>query len=527
MPPTFHPESTHPPQHEPLPASVVAAALPESEHEFYARDVYRQGASPRAVVRPRSRDELRTLVVDAARAGLALIIRGGGASYTDAHLPATTASILIDTAALNRVLSIDEQDMTVQVEPGVTWAALDAALAARGLKVPFVGTFSGLAATVGGTLSQNANGHGSNAAGISADSVIAVEVLTPRGELLHTATAGSSAAPGLFRNHGPDLTGLFLGDAGALGIKTRIVLKLLRRKPVFEAASFAFADFRSLHGCMSRLAAERLDDKSFGLDQALQQGQIARQDAGTIWSIARSIWSSSPNATTAATSLLRMAVAGTRGLAKAPYAAHYIVDGHQRLEARSKIATLRRIATGFGREIANSVPTVVRANPFQPLHNMLGPAGERWVPLHGLLPHSRVPAFHEELTSFVASHRTAMTRHHVHVGAMFSCIGASTFLYEPALYWQDQRTVFHERMMDPDYLARLPTYAANPAGAELVETLRTGLIRLMHTHGAAHFQIGKLYPYLDGRDTATLHLLRAIKQELDPDGRLNPGALGL
>ena len=120
-----------------------------------------------------------------------------------------------------------------------------------------------------------------------------------------------------------------------------------------------------------------------------------------------------------------------------------------------------------------------------------------------------------------------MTRHHVHVGAMFSCIGASTFLYEPALYWQDQRTVFHERMMDPDYLARLPTYAANPAGAELVETLRTGLIRLMHTHGAAHFQIGKLYPYLDGRDTATLHLLRAIKQELDPDGRLNPGALGL
>ena len=137
MPPTFHPESTHPPQHEPLPASVVAAALPESEHEFYARDVYRPGALPRAVVRPRSRDELRTLVVD----------------------------------------------------------------------------------------------------------------------------------------------------------------------------------------------AERLDDKSFGLDQALQQGQIARQDAGTIWSIARSIWSSSPNAATAATSLLRMAVAGTHGLAKAPYAAHYIVLG--------------------------------------------------------------------------------------------------------------------------------------------------------------------------------------------------------
>jgi FAD/FMN-containing dehydrogenase len=380
---------------------------------------------------------------------------------------------------------------------------------------------------VGGTISQNATGHGSNGAGISADSVIAVEVMTPRGEFVHTATAGSAIRPSLYRNYGPDLTGIFLGDSGALGIKTKVVLKLLRRKPVFEAASFAFADFRSLHACMSRLASERLDDKSFGLDQALQQGQIARQDAGSVLGIARSIWSSSPSASVALASLARMAAAGTRDLARAPYAAHYIVDGPERHAARSKIATLRRIATGFGREIANSVPTVVRANPFQPLHNMLGPAGERWVPLHGLLPHSRVLAFHEELSAFVAAQRAAMSANRVHIGAMFSCIGASTFLYEPALYWQDQRTVFHERMMDAAYLARLPTYAANPEGARVVEHVRTGLVRLMHAHGAGHFQVGKLYPYLEGRDPGAVALLRAIKRELDPDNLLNPGALGL
>lgn len=511
----------------PLPAAIAALALPDTERDFYSRDVYRQGALPRAVLRPRSRDELRAVVVEAARAGLAIVTRGGGASYTDAALPTTPDSILLDTAALDRVLSIDEADMTVTVEPGITWATLDATLAARGLKVPFVGTFSGLAATVGGTVSQNANGHGSNGAGISADSVIAVEVLTPRGEFVHTATAGSGGNPSLYRNYGPDLTGLFLGDSGALGIKTKVVLKLLRRKPVFEAASFAFPDFRSLHACMARLASERLDDKSFGLDQALQQGQIARQDAGSMLGIARSIWSSSPNATTALASLARMAAAGTRDLARAPYAAHYIVDGHERLEARSKIATLRGIATGFGREIANSVPMVVRANPFQPLHNMLGPAGERWVPLHGLLPHSRVVAFHEELTAFVAAQRADMAANRVHIGAMFSCIGASTFLYEPALYWQDERTVFHERMMDADYLGRLPKYAANPEGARVVERVRTGLVRLMHAHGAGHFQVGKLYPYLDGRDAGAVALLRAIKRELDPDNLLNPGALGL
>jgi FAD/FMN-containing dehydrogenase len=300
-----------------LPASIREAALPDGEREYYARDVYRSGELPLAVVRPRSREQLRTLVVDAANAGLALVTRGGGASYTDAHFARTRAAILIDTGALDRVLSIDEADMIVTVEPGITWAALDAQLAARGLKVPFVGTFSGLAATVGGTVSQNANGHGSNASGISADSVIAVEVLTPRGEFLRPATAGSAERPSWFRNYGPDLTGLFLGDSGALGIKTAVVLKLLRRKPAFEAASFAFADFRKMHACMARLAGERIEDKSFGLDQALQQGQIARQDASTRWDVARSVWRSSPSALAGARSLVRMAAAGTRALAAA------------------------------------------------------------------------------------------------------------------------------------------------------------------------------------------------------------------
>ena len=510
-----------------LPASIREAALPDGEREYYARDVYRSGELPLAVVRPRSREQLRTLVVDAANAGLALVTRGGGASYTDAHFARTRAAILIDTGALDRVLSIDEADMIVTVEPGITWAALDAQLAARGLKVPFVGTFSGLAATVGGTVSQNANGHGSNASGISADSVIAVEVLTPRGEFLRTATAGSAERPSWFRNYGPDLTGLFLGDSGALGIKTAVVLKLLRRKPAFESASFAFADFRKMHACMARLAGERIEDKSFGLDQALQQGQIARQDASTRWDVARSVWRSSPSALACARSLLLMAAAGTRALAAAPYAAHYIVDGHDAHEARAKISTLRGIATAFGHEIANSVPMVVRANPFQPLRNLLGPAGERWVPLHGLLPHSRVPQFHDEVQAYVASQRAAMQQHHVHVGAMFSCIGASTFLYEPALYWHDERTVLHERMMEPDYLAGLPRYASNPQGAALVEEIRTGLIRLMHAHGAGHLQVGKLYPYLDGRDAGAVALLRAIKAQLDPQNLVNPGALGL
>ncbi|WP_141521601.1 FAD-binding oxidoreductase [Novosphingobium sp. PC22D] len=513
----------------PLPAALadLPSRLPEQDARFYASDVYRSFATPGAVFRPTSTDELTRIVTAAASAGLAIHVRGGGVSYTDAHVPKSAQSIVIDSSGMNRILRIDRKDMTATVEPGVTWEQLHRELEPHGLKVPFVGTFSGLAASVGGTLSQNANGHGSNANGISAESVVALDILTPDGRIVRTGTTGDASEGGRFRNFGPDLAGLFLGDSGALGIKTAITLKLLERKPARETASFAFPGFAALHRCMSSVAAMKIEEKSFGLDLALSQGQIAKQDTGTMMAVAKGVWRSSPNAVAGLRSLVRMAAAGKRVLASAPYAAHFIADGHTQVEARAKIDAIRKVALDLGREIANSVPTVVAAIPFQPLHNMLGPAGERWVPLHGLIPHSRVEAFHAAFIGYVEAKRAEMERKSVTIGAMFSSIGAGIFLYEPALYWTDTLDEYHERMMDKDYLAGLPRYPANPQGAALVEEMRTHIIDLMHAHGAAHFQVGKLYPYTRGRDPGALGLLRAIKAELDPNNLLNPGALGI
>lgn len=501
--------------------------LTGDDRTLFAMDVYRARALPKAVVQPASVEELKRVVLAATRAGLAIVVRGGGVSYTDGYLPVSSESVLIDTSGLNRIVELNTRDMYVTVEPGVTWCDLDAILAEHGLKVPFIGTFSGLAASVGGTISQNANGHGSNANGISADSVIGMEVFTADGRVVRTGRVGMHCDGSFFRNYGPDLTGVFIGDCGALGIKTAVTLKLLRRKPAFETASFAFPDFESLHRCMAAVAAEKIEEKSFGLDLALSQGQIARQDTGSMLSVARFVWRSSPNLVSGLSSLTRMAAAGRRILSAAPFAAHYIVDGHSAIEARAKLAALRAIATTYGKEIANSVPTVVRSMPFQPLHNMLGPNGERWVPLHGLFPHSAVNDFHRAFTDYIARRRPQMATARVHCGAMFSCIGAGTFLYEPALYWQDVRTLFHERMMERSYLSKLPSYPPNPQGAALVEEIRTDLVALMHCHGAAHFQVGKLYPYMKDRDPGAETLLRAIKRALDPEHRVNPEALGL
>ena len=122
---------------------------------FYSMDVYRSIETPIAVIKPGSVEELQEAVRVATGLDVAVITRGGGASYTDAYLPATAQSIIIDTSRLNKIIEINEEDMFITVEPGVTWAEMAAALAERNLRTPFWGPFSGLKATVGGSTSQN------------------------------------------------------------------------------------------------------------------------------------------------------------------------------------------------------------------------------------------------------------------------------------------------------------------------------------------------------------------------------------
>ncbi|NJO12456.1 MAG: FAD-binding oxidoreductase [Gammaproteobacteria bacterium] len=141
----------------------------EAEREFYSTDVYRRGEMPLAVVRPASTTEVAQVVQLALDNDLSVVPRGGGASYTDGYTPAERNALLVDTARLNAILEINETDMYVTVQCGVTWAALNDALKARGLRTPFYGPFSGIAATVGGSLSQNSVSWGTGLFGVSAD----------------------------------------------------------------------------------------------------------------------------------------------------------------------------------------------------------------------------------------------------------------------------------------------------------------------------------------------------------------------
>lgn len=487
---------------------------------YFSNDVYRGGALPLAVVRPASVEALQQAVRICAVAGLAMVPRGGGASYTDAYLSAAGGHVLFDTGALDTI-EIDEFNAVVTCGAGVTWAALKAALDAKGLRTPFWGPFSGIAATVGGSVSQNTLSHGSTAHGISAQSVLSLDVVLASGDLLETSSSQA------MRFYGPDLTGLFTGDCGIFGIKARVRLPLLPVLPRFECLSFAFDSFADYHAASRKAAMARLDDSHFGLDLALSQGQIGRQEGmGARLKIAADVLRKAPNKLKGMAQLMQMALAGENPMRAGAYMCHFIVEGFDQEEAAAKARVLRRQLDGLGREIANSIPTFVHSVPFAPLFNILGPGGERWVPIHGVFAHDQVVPFNAAFQAFIAARKPEMERLGVWTGTMFSPVGSAGFLYEIALYWPDARTPYHETTLGAEYLAGQPPYAANPEARALADQLKREMIALMQDHGAGHFQLGRAYPYQSRLSPERAALLRAIKAELDPHGLMNPGALG-
>jgi len=497
------------------------------DREFYATDVYNVRELPIAVIQPGSVADIRAIARIAAAASVALVARGGGASYTDAYLPSTPNSLLLDTERMNQICEINTEDMYVTVEPGITWATLTEKLAELGLRTPFWGPFSGLKATVGGSMSQNAVSLGSGNYGCSADSVLSFDIVLPGGELLQTSSQSIDNGSPFFRWYGPDLTGLFTGDAGALGIKAAITMRLIPAPTHHAAASFGFDGFYAMAAAMGAAARTGVVADNFGLDPKLQQGQLGststRDALQAVWAVLKS----STNPLDGMARVTKMAAAGKRFLTGFDYSAHYVVEGSTRAEVNAKLALVRKAAGAHGTEIANTMPTVLRAMPFIPLYPVLGPRGQRWVPMHGVLPFSKVREFHDRLHKVYDEYAGQMEQHKVEKAAMFTSISTTAQLYEPVFYWEDERTIFHQRYLPQEYLDMLPEYPANPEGRALVGEMKQRIQDVFSAVGATHMQVGKAYPYMRGRQTEATRALQAIKQTFDPNNLMNPGALGL
>ncbi|TDJ41603.1 MAG: FAD-binding oxidoreductase [Gammaproteobacteria bacterium] len=494
---------------------------------FYSTDVYRQADEIAIfVVRPGSVEELQAVVRCCAAAGSPLVTRGGGASYTDGYLPVRKNTVCIDTCRLTRI-DINEQDMYVTAEAGVTWAALNEALKEKDLRTPFWGPFSGLAATVGGSMSSYAVNYGSGLYGVSAESLTSLDVVLASGELLSTGSAGGKGGSAFYRYYGPDLTGIFVGDAGAFGIKARVSMRLMRRPPAFQACSFGFKNGEQALTAMIEIAKLGVVSQNFGLDPRQQKTALTSMQSANPLDAAKSVFFSARNPLDGAIQVAKMGFAGRNFLKNAVYSAHFSVEGLSDSEARAKIAVVRAVGRQYGAEVANSIPTYFNAEPFMELLPILGPNGERWKPTHGIIPFSNLLKHHKDFEALAAEYQERMEAAGVQLTRMLMFFSTNGFIYEPTFLWKDSRTIYHERVYPASLLPAVPVHEDNPQGRALVSEIKKRIGEICIQNGACHMQIGKDYPYLETRKPEMAGLVRKIKADLDPAGIMNPGALGL
>ena len=227
-------------------------------------------APPVAVVFPTAVAQVQDLIKSAGEVGFSIAPKGAGLSYSDGYIPHNAHTVIVDMCKLNQIMEINERDRYVTVQPGVTWEQLHDALAKTGLRTPFWGTFSGKYATIGGAVSQGAKFFGSGNQGSVAESVLSLDVVIGDGSLVSTGSAATPHNPSPFyRYYGPDLTGLFLGDCGAYGIKTRLTMQLIPAPQSIKTASFSFQSAADMIGAMTEIGAQKLASECFALDPFL------------------------------------------------------------------------------------------------------------------------------------------------------------------------------------------------------------------------------------------------------------------
>ena len=509
-----------------LPEGLAGAVAPASLRsdpatlELYSHDVYSAGPPPRAVFRPTSVEELARGVAAATAERLAIVPRGGGMSYTGGYLSPTPDFILVDTAGLDRIIAIDEANMTATVEAGVTWDALRRALQPKGLRVRAWGTLSGINATVGGGMSQNGVFWGASG-GTLADSALAFDVVLADGTVISTGSE-------FFRPYGPDLTGLFAADCGAFGVKARVTLRLVREGAGLAYGSFAFDTPAAIFGAISGIAREGLAAESFGFDPFLQAQRMKREsltaDAKSLVTMMRAQGSLLKGLREGA----KVALAGRGFLDDVPFSLHCVAERRRESEAAADMAEIERIVgEAGGRAIENTIPKILRANPFPPVNSMVGPAGERWVPVHGFVRHSRLVETWAAIQALYADNAAEMAARGIEAGAMLAAVSPQACLIEPVFFWPDALNPLHRHAVEPGHLAKLKGFSANADNTALVHRLRAAIVAIFTKVEAIHLQIARTYPLKASHDPAAWGLLEALKQAVDPRGLMNPGSLGL
>ena len=198
----------------------------------YSKDASEFKHRPDAALWPSNTEQISRILKLASQERFPVIARGAGTSLAGLAVP-QQGGVILDLGRMDKIMEINIEDRLAVVQPGVVYDDLARALAPHGFFFP-PDPASGAVCTLGGNVATNAGGIKGAKYGTTKDYVLALEVVLSDGRILHTGSRCMKSVSGF------DLTRLFVGSEGTLGVITEITLKINPKPPLTQTAMATF-----------------------------------------------------------------------------------------------------------------------------------------------------------------------------------------------------------------------------------------------------------------------------------------------